>query len=97
MKRLNDDYTLSQVMQEFLKENKLDKGILELKIKEAWEEVMGNGIKNYTKEVIVKNNKVSVYLTSAVVREELSLGKSKIISMLNEHMKSEIIKEIQFF
>jgi hypothetical protein len=35
-----------------------------------------------------------VKLTSAVLREELSYGKQKIIVMLNEELRKEIVKDL---
>jgi hypothetical protein len=33
-------------------------------------------------------------LTSAVLREELSYGKQKIITMLNDELRKDVVKEL---
>jgi len=55
---------------------------------------MGNGVNSYTKEVVLKGTTLYVSLTSAVLREELSYGKQKIIKMINEELRKEVIKEV---
>lgn len=57
---------------------------------------MGNGVNAYTEEVILKNTTLYVKLSSAVLREELSYGKQKIIDLLNESLRKEIIKQLVF-
>ena len=60
----------------------------------AWEELMGNGVNNYTNGVELKGDTLYVSLSSSVLREELSLGKTKIITMLNEALGQELIRKL---
>jgi hypothetical protein len=55
---------------------------------------MGNGVNSYTKEVVLKGSTLYVSLTSAVLREELSYGKQKIITMINEELRKDVVKDI---
>ncbi len=55
---------------------------------------MGNGVNSYTKNVTLRGTTLYVELTSAVLREELSHGKSKIVAMINEELRREIVKEV---
>ena len=55
---------------------------------------MGNGVKSYTREVVLKGTTLYVELTSAVLRQELTYGKSKIIKMMNDELGREVIKEV---
>ncbi len=65
-----------------------------INVQEAWKALMGNGVNSYTKEVVLKGSTLYVSLTSAVLREELSYGKQKIIKMINEEIGKEVIKEV---
>ena len=93
-KRQNSYLPLSDALKEFVKENKLQKGMDRVNAKEAWENLMGNGVNSYTTSVELKNNTLYVSLSSSVLREELSLGKTKILAMLNEELGQELIKKI---
>jgi hypothetical protein len=57
---------------------------------------MGNGVNSYTKNVILKGSTLYVELTSSVLREELAFGKSKIITMINEELRRDIVKDVVF-
>lgn len=94
MARKKNNMSIGEALQEFISENKLQKGIDKVMVKEAWASLMGNGVNNYTTGVELQNNTLFVSLSSSVLREELSHGKSKIISMLNEELGREVISKI---
>ena len=55
-KRTNDFLSLKDALQEMLHENKLQKGIDQLSVQEAWNKVMGKGVASYTNKVELKKN-----------------------------------------
>ncbi len=93
-KRKNDHQQLGEALQSFIKENRLQKGIDKVAVRDAWANLMGNGVNNYTTSVELQSNTLFVSLSSSVLREELSHGKSKIIQMLNEQLGKDLIKKI---
>nr|WP_293301604.1 DUF721 domain-containing protein [Allomuricauda sp.] len=93
-KRHNSHLPLGEALNEFIKENKLQKGMDKVDAREAWTRLMGNGVNNYTSAVELKNDTLFVSLSSSVLREELSLGKSKIIAMINEELGKELVKKL---
>lgn len=95
-KRLNNDSSVGDVLKHIIETNKLQLGIDQIAVKEAWISLMGNGVNSYTKEVTLRKSTLYVELTSAVLRQELSYGKEKIIRMINEEFRRDIVKEIVF-
>ena len=93
-KRLSNESSISDVLQQFIQQNKLEAGIDKIDVEQAWKNLMGNGVNSYTQEVILKGSTLYVKLTSAVLREELGYGKQKIITMLNEELRKEVVKDI---
>ncbi|SDL42211.1 DUF721 domain-containing protein [Kriegella aquimaris] len=93
-KRNNTNLPLGDALNEFLKENRLQKGIDKVNAREAWARLMGNGVNNYTTAVELRNDTLFVALSSSVLREELSHGKSRIIVMFNEEMGKEVVKKL---
>jgi len=93
-KRKNNNLNMGEALNEFIKANKLEKGIDKVNAQEAWKNLMGNGVNNYTIAVELRNETLFVSLSSSVLREELSLGKSKIITMLNEELGKELVKKL---
>lgn len=93
-KRLSNESSISEVLKAFIQVNKLEQGMDKIDVEKAWKNLMGNGVNTYTQDVILKGSTLYVKLTSAVLREELSYGKQKIIDMLNEELKREVVKEL---
>lgn len=93
-KRLSNESSVGDILNRILKDNKLESGLNQVSVVEAWKNVMGNGVNNYTKSVTLRNSTLYVELTSAVLREELSYGKDKIIKIINEELRRDIVKEV---
>ena len=93
-KRLSNESTIGSVINEIIQVNKLQGGINEVAVKDAWKNLMGNGVNTYTRNVLLKGATLYVELTSSVLREELHYGKDKIIKMINEELKRDVVKEV---
>ncbi|WP_338375379.1 DUF721 domain-containing protein [uncultured Flavobacterium sp.] len=93
-KRFNEENSLQDILKEFIQVNKLDAGMDKIDVEQAWKNLMGNGVNNYTEEVLLKRETLYVKLSSAVLRNELSYGKDKIIKMINEEMGKEVVKSL---
>ena len=93
-KRQSNQSTVGDVLKQIIQVNKLQPGMDQIDVKEAWKNLMGNGVNSYTKNVVLRGSTLYVELSSSVLREELSHGKSKIIAMINEELQREVIKEV---
>jgi hypothetical protein len=93
-KRINDNSSIGDVLKEFMQANNLQKGMDKIDVRDAWKNLMGNGVNNYTREIMLKGTTLYVELTSAVLRQELSYGKSKIVSMINTELGREVVKDV---
>ena len=93
-KRLNNQSTVGDVLKQIIQVNKLQPGMDQIDVREAWKNLMGNGVNYYTKNVVLKGSTLYVELSSAVLREELTHGKSKIVTMINDELKREVIREV---
>ncbi|MCL9805737.1 DUF721 domain-containing protein [Flavobacterium amniphilum] len=93
-KRLSNESSIGDILKEIIDANKLDKGLNQISVADAWKNLMGNGVNNYTRNVLLKGSVLYVELTSAVLREELSYGKDKIIKMINEELGREVVKDV---
>ena len=94
MAKHKNQQSLGDALKEFISTNNLQGGIDEVNVREAWERVLGNGVNHYTKSVTLRNDVLYVNLSSSVLREELSLGTTRIIEMLNEDLGREVIQKL---
>lgn len=88
--------SLGDAIKEFIHENKLEEKIYEVKIVEEWRKIMGHNVAVYTQSIILKNGKLTVYLRSSVLRNELQMSKQKVITIINSYLGQGVIKDIIF-
>lgn len=93
-KRFNEESPIGDVLKQFISQNKLEAGIDVVNVRDAWKNLMGNGVNNYTTEIQLKGSTLYVALSSAVLREELSYGKEKIIKMINEELRKDLVTNL---
>lgn len=93
-KRLNNQSSIGDVLKQIIEVNKLQSGMDEINVREAWSNLMGTGVNRYTSNVVLKGSTLYVQLTSAVLREELSHGKSKIVKMINEELRRDVVTDV---
>ncbi|HLV62018.1 DUF721 domain-containing protein [Galbibacter sp.] len=95
-KRHNESNSLNDLLKTFVQENSLEKGLNKIDVRNAWKNLMGQGVNTYTTEIELKRDTLYVCLSSSVLRQELVYGKDKIIKMINEELGKEIVKAIVF-
>ncbi|WP_394758186.1 DUF721 domain-containing protein [Flavobacterium sp.] len=93
-KRISNQSVVGDILNQIIKTNKLESGLNQVSVIDAWKNLMGNGVNNYTRSVALRNSVLYVELTSSVLREELSYGKDKIIKMINEELGKEVVKDV---
>jgi hypothetical protein len=90
-----DDFlNMSDALKDFKAQNRLKKGFEKVSIENAWREVMGPGIMNYTTAIKYNGSTLFIDLSSSVLREELMYGRSKIIENLNTKIGQELITKL---
>ena len=93
-RRNNDNQPIENILKEFVKTNNLQSGLDKVNVREAWANLMGNGVNNYTTAIELKHGILYIQLSSSVLREELSYGNEKIVKMLNEAIGKDVVKKL---
>lgn len=94
----HNDKNIKEVLAEFISSNKkVSGGYHSVKIEEIWKKEMGEMINSYTTGIKLNDGVLRIYLNSSALKKELSMGKEKIKNIINEALKSMIIKEVQIF
>lgn len=93
-RRNNENLSIGDVLKDFVDKNKLQSGLDKVNVREVWNREMGPAIEKYTTGIKLQNETLYVQLSSSVLREELSYGKTRIIKMLNEELGRELVKKL---
>ncbi len=94
--RRTESISMKVAIGEFLERNKLRKKFDQTEVISLWKTLFGPAVANRTTQLFFRDGKLYVSLSSSVLRQELSMGKTKIIKALNDEMNQEVVKEIVF-
>lgn len=87
---------LADVLEEFIRSQQLDGQLYEKRLMKALPEVMGKGMAAHVSQPFIIKGELHVSVDSAVIRHELQLMRSQLISRLNAVVGRDVIKEIRF-
>ncbi len=94
MRKANEQ-SVKEVLKELLDAYRLKPKLDETRIRDAWATVMGAAIARYTQEIRLRRGKLTVVISSSVLRQELHFGRDKIRTNMNEALGEELIKEVE--
>jgi predicted nucleic acid-binding Zn ribbon protein len=87
-------YSLSQALQQFLKQSRLKGNIQSMQLEDVWEELMGKTIARYTDSIQIINQTLFISTSVAPLKNELLFQKEKIIQRVNEALGEKVIREV---
>ena len=95
MRKANDK-TLKEAIEQMLQVYKLKKRYDETGIIAHWPQLVGKPVANRTKELFIRDKKLFLRIESSVIKNELMLMRTQIISKINEEAKGVLVEEIIF-
>lgn len=93
--RKTNEQSVKEVLKELLDAYRLKSRLDETRIRDAWAKVMGPTIARYTQELRLRRGKLTVVISSAVLRQELHFGRDKIQTNMNEALGEALIKDVE--
>lgn len=86
--------SLKEVLEEFTQQDKLRKGISDVRLQQLWENSMGQYVNRYTQSVRLVGRTLRVQLTNATLKEEMRYAEKALIEKLNEQLPAPGIQKI---
>lgn len=93
MKR-NDSEKVGNVVMQYLRQCGLETPLYEFRVIDAWKRVVGEALASYTQDLNIYNQVLFVRVTSSVVRNELMMQRSDLVSRLNHEAGAQVITQI---
>jgi predicted nucleic acid-binding Zn ribbon protein len=90
------DISLKEGIEALVKAYRLQGKLNEVTVVSSWERVMGKAVALKTKEVFVNQGKLFVRLTSAPLKHELLMAKTRVAELINAEVGEAVIKEVIF-
>jgi hypothetical protein len=94
--RKAETYTLKEAIDELLNAYKIRGKFNETYLISSWSRIMGSAIANRTGKIYISNKKLYVQITSAPLKSELGMSKSKIIEILNREAQTIVVEDVIF-
>jgi predicted nucleic acid-binding Zn ribbon protein len=91
---MSDEKPLKDLLNSFLKVNKLSNGVDEISVANSWNEIVGKSIASRTQKVTIRKNTMYLKIDSAPLKNELNYHKDIIIQKVNNHLGKNLIHEI---
>ncbi len=89
-------FKFGDAFKKFLKEEHLDQTYNEKKLISTWNELMGKPIANRTSRIFIKDRIMYVKLTSAPLKQELTMSKEKVLDLILRKTGEKVIDDIRF-
>jgi len=78
----------------FKSEKRFAKGYNQYSIEQIWRDTFGEVISGYTSKVTFAKGKLTVYITSSPLKNEITLNKDNIVERLNKVLKYNKVTEL---
>ncbi len=91
---LSNETTLKAAIEKYIEVYQLRGKFDENKIRNIWNEVVGEQIGKHSKSISLNGKKLKVKLDSSVAKQELLFMKTRIINVINRKAGKKIVDEI---
>lgn len=92
----SNEQTIKEVVRELLKAYRLNGKLLEVRLMNSWENVVGKMISKHTLKLNIRKKVLFVKLDSPALKNELGYAKERIIKSLNDEVGEDVIEKIVF-
>lgn len=94
--RSSQTLPIKSVVEAFLKTSNLEAKFGHEQIRQSWTEIMGEPIARRTTKLFVKNRKLFIQLSSAPLKNELIISKTKVLQRIHEFPGGKSIEDLVF-
>ena len=86
--------SIGTAINQFLKENRLEKKIDLSSLHTNWKSIAGEMVANHTTRMFLKDNTLFLQVDSSVLKNELHFLKDQLIRNVNHFLEKELVKQL---
>lgn len=90
----NNLVSMGDALREYLNKSRLKPRLMEVRIQENWEQVVGKTIARYTESVHLYDGKLVIVTTVAPLKQELNYSKDRIAGLVNDMLGEKVVSEV---
>ncbi len=88
---------LSDILNKFLRDEGIETPLLQRRVINSWDEVVGKTVVRYTGEKYIKGQTLYVKIINPALRQDLTMMRSQIVKRLNQKVGSFVISDIRIY
>lgn len=88
---------ISELLSQYLRQQGMETPLLQRRIVDTWDSLMGPDIAQYTTEKFIKNQILFVKILNPALRQDLNMMRSQLVKRLNDAVGSQIITEVRIY
>ncbi len=92
--RNSTDQSLGDLIKDLLKAYRLNDGMMTVKVRAGWDNIMEPAILQRTREIRLSGKMLVIWVDSSVLRQELQFKKNEIIQAMNNELKEQVIESV---
>lgn len=86
--------SIGSAIDQFLKQNRLDKKIDSSTLLTCWKDIAGEMIHKHTTRLFLKEQKMYLEVDSSALKNELHYLQGELVNNVNQYFKKELVKEL---
>lgn len=86
---------LGDVLQQFLRQEGLETPLLQMRVVDAWDQVVGPTVSRYTTNKYIQNQTLFVKIANPALRQDLSMMRTQLTRRLNEAVGASVISDVR--
>jgi predicted nucleic acid-binding Zn ribbon protein len=88
---------ISELLSQYLRRQGMETPLLQRRVVDTWDTLMGPAIAQYTSEKFIKNQVLYVKILNPALRQDLNMMRSQLVKRLNDAVGSQIITEVRIY
>lgn len=89
--------SISDLLNKYLRAEGFETPLLQKRVIDSWEKVVGRTVGSYTGEKFIKNQTLFVKIVNPALRQDLSMMRSQIVKRLNAEVGAMVIADLRIY
>ena len=89
--------SISDLLNKYLRAEGFETPLLQKRVIDSWERVVGRTVASYTGEKFIKNQTLFVKIVNPALRQDLSMMRSQIVKRLNAEVGAMVIADLRIY
>ena len=92
-----DVKNITDLLNQFLRTQGLETPLLQRRVIEAWDEVVGPTVARYTGDKFIKKQTLFVKIINPALRQDLSMMRARLVQRLNSRVGAMVIADVRVY